>query len=484
MRLSVTSAASAALALAVVVLGLGCGEGHEHSAPAADVPLTTVEGAPVLVDENPNPSIVEVHLTAQITTVDIAGKPIAMRGYNGSVPGPMLRAKVGDEVIVHFKNELPEETTVHWHGLRIPDSMDGSPRLQAPVPPGGEFTYRFKVPEAGSFWYHPHVRAHTNVEAGLYAPIVISDPTKDPEYDVERYLMLDDLLLVNGERPPPFTQGHPEMMHGRWGNLLLTNGQPSENAGTRAEQGMVERWRLVNTANGRTMVLELEGATFRVIGTDGGLLPQPYTTKRIVLPVGQRYDLEVVYDRPGTAKLLSMIRAFGPDGKIVEQAWPVFVVDVAASARAPRTHAWPAIELPNRAPEAEGTITIDAVAGGEHGVEWRLNGLSHSNEPLFTYNQGQTVKLKLVNKLGPEHPFHLHGQFFTVVDPGQPGLKDTVLVPGMGTVEVIAYMDNPGRWMAHCHILEHAELGMMSEIVVNPASGPPIGPAPHEGHGH
>ena len=290
--------------------------------------------------------------------------------------------------------------------------------------------------------------------------------------------MLDDILLSEGKRPAPFSSGM-EAMHGRTGNVLLTNGRPSKAAGASVEQGTIERWRIVNTANARTMALELEGASFRVIGTDGGLLPAPYTTKRLVVPVGQRFDLEVTYDRAGETKLQRIVLALDANDKVVEVKVPAFSVDVAASDREPREILLPAVERPDRSPSTTKTIAFDAVSGPK-GIEWRLNGRTHSSEPLFTFAEGETVRIRLENKAGPEHPFHLHGQFFEIADKKQPGLKDTVLVPGMSTVEIVAYMDNPGRWMAHCHILEHAELGMMSEIVVTPSGDPPGGEAPAE----
>jgi FtsP/CotA-like multicopper oxidase with cupredoxin domain len=174
---------------ALLAVGLAACSSQEH-ADAGRAPLPVVEGVPELVDENPDPNVVEVRLEATATTVDIDGKQVAMLGYNGLVPGPMLKARAGDEVIVHFHNALTTSTTVHWHGLRISDAMDGSPRVQAPVEPGADFTYRFKIPESGSYWYHPHVRANEQVEAGLYAPIVVWDDA-DPTYDAERPARLD-----------------------------------------------------------------------------------------------------------------------------------------------------------------------------------------------------------------------------------------------------------------------------------------------------
>lgn len=431
-----------------------------------------VKGLTEVEDENPDPNIVEVTLRAQEKTVELAdGFEVDMYTYNGQFPGPLIQAKVGDRVIVHFENELPEATTIHWHGLRISDEMDGSPRIQQPVGPGESFDYDFVVPEAGSYWYHPHVRSNEQIEKGLYGAFIIRDE-KDPRYDAERYFTIDDILVTSDGELPPFLSRHPEIMHGRTGNALLTNGTLDEIT-VRAAQGAVERWRLVNPANARTMTLTLEGASWRVIGTDGGLLPEPYETDRLVLPVGQRFDVEVTYDQPGRAILNSMVRVRDDQGQIVEEAFPLVKVLISAVDRQPRQVEWPDITLPEREPTRDEVIEFDARQGAT-GVEWTLNDTADAAEPLFTFTEGDTVRMRLKNLAGPEHPFHLHGQFFTVVDDGrpwtnQPGLKDTVLVPGMDEVEIIAYLDNPGQWMAHCHILEHAELGMMSEIIVEPA---------------
>ena len=155
---------------------------------------------------------------------------------------------------------------------------------------------------------------------------------------------------------------------------------------------------------------------------------------------------------------------------------PVFATNVADSAETPRTIEWPMIAAPEM-PEidSEARFVLDAVSDPVRGTIWRINGEEHPRDPLFTWRQGETVRITIVNNLGPEHPFHLHGQFFQVLLGGsvpgpQTGLKDTVLVPGVETVQILATMDNPGRWMVHCHILEHAHLGMMGEVVVEPTA--------------
>lgn len=442
----------------------------------AEWSLPELVGVAVLDDLSSDPDIVEVELRADLSTHLLSDDfAVELMTYNGHFPGPTLQAKVGDEVIVHFTNRLDQPTTVHWHGLRIPDDMDGNPRIQNPVQPGETFTYRFVVPEAGTFWYHPHVRAHEQVERGLYGPIVIHDPA-EPVYDVERVIVLDDVLLDGNGLASTAISGM-DAMHGRLGNALLANGWGGELV-AETVQGYVERWRLVNTSNARTLAVSLEGAGYQVVATDGGRLAQPYVHDVMLLAVGQRYDLEVSFPSDGVAELNVHVTTVNEQNQAEEVAIPVYRVEPVASDMWPVLPEWPEYSpliQPDRPIDREERIVISAQNTEERGLEWLLNGQAHGMEgPLFTFNQGDTVKFTIVNELGPEHPFHLHGQFFEIVNRGsvwtnQPGLKDTVLIPGGATVEVIAYMDNPGQWMAHCHILEHAELGMMSEIVVLPA---------------
>jgi FtsP/CotA-like multicopper oxidase with cupredoxin domain len=449
--------------------------GGPVDAGPVDEPLPPVEGVAALVDRDPRPGHVEVDLTAAPLETEIDGVQLTMYAYDGQLPGPLLQARVGDEVVVHFTNQLPEPTTIHWHGVRVPDSMDGSPRIQDPVPAGGTFTYRFVVEDAGSFWYHPHVRANEQVDKGLYGPIVVHE-AEDARVDADRFLVLDDLYLTSQGLPGFLTNGM-EAMHGRTGNVLLVNGK-AEALALAVSRGQVERWRVVNTANARTMSLSVAGARWRVVGADGGLLPAPYETDRLVVAVGQRYDLEVTFDGDAdTATLSSHVLALDEQDQVVEIALPLVDVAVGAAAGEPTTAAWPAaVPLPSaREVTEEAWIELDATNDPVTGaLLWTMNDQVMPEEPLFYFALGATVDLRLYNRAGPEHPFHLHGQFFEIVRRNgqpvtdEPGLKDTVLVAGMESVQIKAYLDNPGRWMAHCHILEHAELGMMAEIVVVP----------------
>lgn len=431
-------------------------------------PAPEVLGASLLADENPDPLIFEANLVAapHRKTLD-DGTNLEMWLYNGQFPGPLVDVRVGQRVIIHFRNELELPTTIHWHGLRISSEMDGNPRIQDPVEPGGTFTYDFVVPEAGTFWYHPHIKANEQVERGLYAPFIVREAA-EVVWDVERAFIVDDMLLSGGDFAL-FLASHSEEMHGRHGNVLVTNGHVEPGTGE-ATQGQVERWRFINPANARTMRLRISGAEFRVIGTDGGGVSEAYTTPSVLISPGQRYDVEVRYPDAGLVVLESLVEVLVGDFIQVEPI-TLFTATVSASELPVPEWRFQPRDLP-RARRSDRRVTLELDArNGPNGLEWLINGASHAHEPLFTFKKGDIVDFTISNLAGPEHPFHLHGQFFEIF-PGdtpetdQPGLKDVVLVPGLSDLRVRAYLDNPGEWMMHCHILEHAELGMMATFLV------------------
>lgn len=464
--------------------GAGAGDagGASDATPDAaqrvkDKPFPELKTTSVIEDTNPAAKIVEFNLSAKPTKrkVHPSAPELDMYLYNGQFPGPTLRARVGDKVIVHFKNELPEPTTIHWHGLRISDQMDGSPLIQKPIKPGETFTYSFVVPEAGTFWYHPHVRTNEQVGRGLYGALIVEE-AENIGFTRDRMFIMDDMLLTK-DGFAPFNDKPTGMtaMHGRTGNVLLLNGALLPRPEGSAKKGDVERWRLVNTANARQMIFDIIGpASVRVVGTDGGIIEQSYSIdgKKIALPVGARYDLEVMYYDAGPVTLRQLVYQSGgwqPVAmKVITVADDPSVVDF-------KTPTLPkALTMGERKVDRTEEMTFDAVQV-PGGIMWRINGKGDWKEPIFTFKQGETVIFNIENKAGPGHPFHLHGQFFEIlringVDPKLPGLKDTVQVPGNSTAKIKAYMDNPGMWMAHCHILEHAELGMMGEFKVIPTA--------------
>lgn len=462
---------------AAVAADLGLPPGPEVPPPE---PLPAVEGVGPFDDLSPDPRVLEVNLTAAPGSLSLRGTTeTEVLAYNGAIPGPMLHARVGDRVIVHFHNGLDQPTTVHWHGLRISDQMDGSPRVQDPVPPGGDFTYDFRLPEAGTFWYHAHVNTIEQIARGLYGVFVVHE-ARPPAFDRERIIALDDVRLTPSGAISPFLHSGPDVGRGRLGNVLLINGR-ADPWRVEVPRHATERWRIVNTSNARTFVLAFDdGSPLRVIGTDGGLLPVPYETPQLTVAVGQRYELDMRLDDPerSSRTLQALVQVLVREGVVETRPFPLVEAAVVGEVPARPAYVPPEVYLPSLEPSAPESLTWN-LSGGlvDAGVEFTINGVAghHADgghgHALERVDQGRPVLITLRSMVSPEHPFHLHGQFFQIVAPGgraqeEPGLKDTVLVQGIQPVTILTYFENPGRWMYHCHISEHAERGMMGEVEV------------------
>ena len=439
-----------------------------------------IEGVPVAEDLDPSPDVSEYALTAGEAGIELVeGQRTAMWTFNGTSPGPLLQARVGETVRVAVTNDLDEPTTVHWHGLRIDVAMDGVVHGEIqPIQPGETFTYEFVVPEAGTFWYHPHVRSHVQVEAGLYGTLVVHEADEDrPDIDADRMFVLDDILLDDDGDITGHATNRPTQMHGRSGNTLLVNGTEGD-VRVNIAPGGVERWRLVNTSNARTMRLRFVDLDVREIGADGGLWPQSFTRsiEDLALPVGARAELEVrLADGEERGRMDQIVLALNGAGDVVEVE--VEQIDVRLDDDLP-----PSVASGHTADPDEPLASADPdapidhplrfnVAQGIDGLVWSINEHAWPDAYRWEAALGEMQTIELRNLAGPEHPFHLHGQFFRVLtrdgEPAdEPGARDTVLVGGMQTVVVASDFSNPGTWMAHCHILEHAQLGMMSLVDV------------------
>ena len=464
----------------LVAIGvLGCGAADE-------VPSLPVLSEPApLTDINPDPNIVEVQLVAEVSTAEyLAGKPAqvwayrdgAVPGSKGTVPGPLLRAKLGDEIVVHFRNELPaDETTIHWHGLRLPAESDGTPSTMTPVPPGGEYEYRFTARDASLFWYHPHVRAYDQIERGLYAPLVVTGGAT-PDVAADRIIVLDDVKLdADGTLNEDTTE--LDRMLGRQGNVLLVNGRRAPVA-LNVGAGARERWRFVNAANGRYFNLRIPGLGFLVIGSDGGLLAQPYSTDTLLITPGERYDVLVTFE--GSAGATAALETIHYDrGHDIPDPGPQDLLRVAVgpavtAAPAPLPSTWG--ELP-RLPITDATPVRSFVLAEfeQPGVPviFTINDERWPDNKPVHVTRGDIEIWEVQNAAAMDHPFHLHGMFFQVLpDGGTPpltdGWKDTVNVAQKSTLRFAVQYDPVGMWMFHCHILEHAELGMMGDLMVMP----------------
>src|SRR5919112_830429 len=229
---------------------------------------------------------------------------VRMLGYNGSIPGPTLYVDQGSEVTVRVTNDGDVDATVHWHGLRLENRYDGVPEeTQALIPHGGTFTYKLRFPDAGIYWYHPHVREDVAQEMGLYGPIVVepSDPSYWPAADRQLTITLDDVLIEDGKMAPFRHSGSAFTAMGRFGNVMLVNGE--SRFSDEAAAGEVVRLYLVNTANTRIFNFALPGARMKLIGGDSGRYEHETFVEEVLLSPSERAVVDVLFDTPGEVHL-------------------------------------------------------------------------------------------------------------------------------------------------------------------------------------
>jgi FtsP/CotA-like multicopper oxidase with cupredoxin domain len=448
--------------------GHGAAHGAMAHEPAADW-RAAYTAAYEAAQPEPGREIVRVDMEAREMDWQFKpGRSTRAWGFAGQIPGPTIEAHVGDVVEVRLTNALPEPTAIHWHGLRIPAAMDGTEMVQRPVEPGQTFTYRFKVPDAGTFWYHPHVNETVQLERGLYGPFIVRGEV-EPELDAERVLVFDDVQLDRkGQIKPPgwWLESH----NGREGSTRLVNGKQEPELTIAA--GQIERWRIVNAASARYIRLSIGGRPFRILGTDGGLIPGPVTVTDVLLAPADRIDIAVgPFDEGEALDIDSLKYSRGKFGIPKRERFATLTVGRAAPSRAviPDT-----LRQIDRLVTGPVTPTREVQLGWklslEHGIAFVINKESHHRaEPTRI---GELQVWDIVNKSPVDHPFHLHGFFFQVLDVnGKPpaflSWEDTVNIPAMGRVR-IAWLpdDRPGEWMYHCHILEHHAAGMMAHFDV------------------
>ncbi len=441
-------------------------------------------GLTEVVDMNPEPDVIEIELEARIEDLELVdGLLTPAWTYNGGVPGPLIRAKVGDRLIVHFTNNLPESTSIHWHGLRIPNDMDGVPNVtQAPIEPGESFDYDFVLNDAGTFWYHPHANTVEQVGWGLYGPLIVEDPS-DPDLGPERMIVLSDIDIEDDGQFRPTEFGEPlRSLFGREGNFLLVNGKLNPTFEVRS--GRRERWRVLNAARSRYFSLAFADQDFVRLGGDNGLAAEPVLLEDMPIVVsGERSDLSIApVGEPGSTVQVQWIpveRGFGSTfNRNPENLFQVRFSDEPALEPEPLPEVSRVIEPIDvtDATPVDFEFTIDTV--GDENV-MGINHLPMKDLPPFQGQLGETQVWTLTNHSDFSHPFHLHGYFFQVLDvDGVPSWplewRDTVDVATDATVRIaVTYDERPGTWMVHCHILDHAERGMMGMLEVHdPAAVP------------
>jgi FtsP/CotA-like multicopper oxidase with cupredoxin domain len=403
----------------------------------------------------------------------------AVWAYEGTVPGPELRLQQGERLRIEVENLLPDDTTVHFHGIRLPNAMDGVPQLTQPpiAARGGKFLYEFALPDAGTYWYHPHLGSPEQVARGLYGALVI-EAHEPAAVDRDLVWMLGDWRLDRGARIVPDFGNFMDASHaGRLGNTVTVNGALRETFEVRAGERL--RLRLVNAANARIFALDFRAHDPLVVALDGHPV-EPHRPEggRIVLGPGMRAD--VLLDATGEPG-----RAYPVvDDFYRRRAYRLLDLRYAKEPlRRGRAGAEPPKLAPNTMPEPDleraqrhrivfggGMMGSMPMMGGMRGAAWTVNGApleEHDHRPILTLGMGRSYLLELVNDTQWHHPIHLHGHAFRVVSRDGRGTRyrewlDTVLLAPRTRAEIAFVADNPGDWMIHCHVLEHQASGMMA----------------------
>jgi FtsP/CotA-like multicopper oxidase with cupredoxin domain len=472
----------------------------------------------------------------------IGENTVKMLAYNGSIPGPTLLVQQGSEVVTHFTNGMELDTTVHWHGLRLDYRFDGVPRgehsgMQPPIHPGGSFTYRLRFPDPGLFWYHPHIREDYTQEHGLYGNIIVvpNDPAYWPPVNRELTLVIDDILIEKGKVSPFSQSGSTQTAMGRFGNIMLVNGETFNKLSAR--QGEVIRFYVTNTANVRIFNLRIPGARMKLVGCDNGRIEKEELVDDMMISPSERVILDVLFEQAGE---------FPIEHRTPHKIYPLGTVDVS---RQPVDRSYlrefftlrqsqelsmerAAIEADFHRPPDKTIALVGEMPGMKHAgmkhagmqpggghhhmeaIEWEDTMALHNrmttpenmhwkiidretgaanHDIHWAFKTGERVKIRIVNEPDSDHPmqhpFHFHGERFLVlsrdgVQNGNLAWKDTVLVRAGETVDILLDCSNPGVWMAHCHIAEHVEGGMMFNFLVGEEPSDGQQAASHGHHGH
>jgi FtsP/CotA-like multicopper oxidase with cupredoxin domain len=454
---------------------------------AASLPRI-VRGAP--------PPLRKINLAAVRARLPIAGKPYRDTDvwcYDGRVPGPVIRVPQGQPVRITVANRLAEDTTVHWHGIRVPVAMDGVPGLtQAPIGSGKNFSYEFTPPDAGTFWYHPHANSLQQLGRGMAGALIVEEPEPIAVDRDVLWMLADWRLRSNTQIASGFGNAMEAAMSGRVGNTVTLNGAVSDGEPVRAGERI--RLRLVNGALARIMALRFEGHRPVVVAIDGQPC-DPHEVEGGRLLLGPAMRVDVILDMQGEPGRRYRVVDDFYDGLaywltelVYDKHPPVRVHPLDASLTLPRNPV-PEPDLAT-AERHEFRLQGGMMGGGamagiggmgmpgmDHDASWAINGTSMTGDghagmpPLLTLQRGQSHVLALRNDTAWWHPMHLHGHSFRVLTRnGAPvphrQWADTVLIPPKEVVDIAFVADNPGDWMLHCHVADHQMSGMMTILRV------------------
>ncbi len=485
--------------------------------------------------ESKTPQVVELKngdsytLVASFVEKNIDGKIYKMLGYNGSIPGPLIKVAQNSEVTINLINNTDIETTLHSHGVRIDNPFDGVPGVtQKALKSGETFTYKLKFPDAGVYWYHPHVRVDYALEMGLYGNFLVTPKNADYWSPVNREvtLFIDDILIENGKIKLSKKNVDRTLM-GRYGNVMLVNGETDYKLQTK--KGEVVRFYITNSANTRPFNVAIKGAKMKLVGGDEGSYEKNAWVDSVFISPSERAIIEVIFDSSGSFAIENRTPTktytLGIIKVVDDIASPSYAVEFAQLRESKETVASidPFRKFFNKSPDKKITLSIDMMGGAQGGmsskgaghmmsdgsqmdremteggddkIEWEdedkmMNSMSNTDTVKWNFvddatrkknmdidwkfKKGDKVKIRIFNDTKSahpmQHPIHFHGQRFLVLERDsvkQTNLvwKDTVFVKTGETVDILLDASNVGEWMAHCHIAEHAEAGMMMKFDV------------------
>ncbi len=415
--------------------------------------------------------------------------------YDGRIPGPTIRAKQGQLLRVIVENNLPEDTTVHWHGIRLPNAMDGVPGLtQPPIKPGESFVYEFTPPDAGTFWYHPHADSLQQLGRGMAGPLIVEESEPVPVDRDVVWLLSDWRLTSDAQIASGFGNAMEAAMSGRVGNTVTVNGYVSNEEPVLAGERI--RLRLINGALARIMALRFEGHHPVIVAIDGQSC-EPHAPANGRLLLGPAMRVDIILDMSGEPGRRYRVVDDFYDGLTY---WLTQLAYDEVPAVRGRAHD-PPLALPrNPLPEPDlataerhelhlqgGMMGGGGMAGmgmsgmGMSGMErsatWAINGMSMTGDghagmaPLLTLARGRSHQLTIRNDTAWWHPMHLHGHSFRILRRNETDVPrrpwaDTVLVPPRESVDLAFVADNPGDWMLHCHVTDHQVSGLMTVLRV------------------
>jgi suppressor of ftsI len=450
----------------------------------------------------------------------IKGRDVVMLGFNEQYPGPLIHVTQAATITVGFTNLTDHATAVHWHGIRLDNRFDGVPHVtQDPVEPGGSFRYEIRFPDAGIYWYHPHHREDIQQDLGLYGNLLVrsGDPSYYGQAHRDEVILLDDLLLGDDGLVPYGAEHANFAVMGRFGNVLLVNGEPAWSLAVRA--GEVVRFHVTNASNTRTFNISFDNASMKVVASDVGRFEREEWVESVPIAPAERYVVEVQFSQAGVAALTNRVQGIdhmmGTFVPLVDTLGSVTVSaepaepDLNAAFHLLRRHDAVAAEIELYRPhfgrtadlhlqliledrdlpfelvqlmrldtiyfnpvEWAGTMPMMDWLPTTAQVRWVLRDVhtgAENDDITWHFRVGDVVRIRLDNDRhslhAMQHPIHIHGQRFLVLSVnGVPttnrAWKDTVLVPVGSSVELLLELSNPGRWMLHCHIAEHLEAGM------------------------